>query len=88
VRLAIHWSAGDAEGSNFAQRLAEALENGGLKIMGGSPIGMLGQEIHGLLVTGHKQDEVESLSDALNDVGFGPINRQISQPPSRPIHSD
>jgi phytoene dehydrogenase-like protein len=84
MRIILHWGAGDPEGSNFAHRLAAALNAAGLEIMGGSPIGQLGAERHGISVAGHKRDEVEILADALANVGYGPIDRQIVPAPSGP----
>jgi hypothetical protein len=82
MQIVLHWGAGDAEGSNFAHRLAEALHFAGMQIMGGSPIGQLGEERHGLMVAGHRNNEVNDLARALEEAGYGPIDRTVVPAPT------
>jgi hypothetical protein len=82
MQIVFHWGAGDAESSYFAHRLAEALTKAGQQVMGGGPVGQLGQERHGLLVAGYKADEVQTISDVLTRIGLGPIEQQVVQPPA------
>ena len=65
LQVTIFWIAGDAEGSAFARRLAEALLNAGSTISAFAPMGMLGAEKHGLSISGSEKQECELLATAL-----------------------
>ena len=72
-QVAFHWGMGDGEASMFAHKLAAALNNSGIEIVGGNPIGQLGEERHGLSVAGSEAREVQALVAALTKAGYGPI---------------
>lgn len=82
MQVVLHWGAGDAEASNFANQLAQALHSAGIQIMGGNPIGQLGSERHGISIAGYRDNEVTDLARALEKIGFGPIDSQIVTPPA------
>jgi len=79
LQITIFWIAGDAEGSAFARRLAEALLSAGSTISGFAPTGMLGAEKHGLSISGSEKEECELLATALRAAGFGEIPIDLSQ---------
>jgi hypothetical protein len=84
IQVSFFWGAGDAEGSYFAQRLAQALAAAGVQVMGGGPMGQLGAEMHGIEISGWKPDDVKSVADALAEIGLGPVDRKIVPPPATP----
>lgn len=81
MSIVLFWGAGDAEGSRFAHVLAAALHNAGLVVVGGSPMGQLGQERHGISVSGWKEDEVSLLAAALQETGYTQVDKSIVPPP-------
>jgi hypothetical protein len=84
MSIALFWGMGDAEGSHFAHVLAAALHNAGLVVVRGGPMGQLGQEKHGISVEGWKDDEVSLLATALQEAGYGQIDKSIVPPPPGP----
>ncbi len=63
--VSLTWVAGDAEGSEYAQSVGQALREAGLNIVAFSPMAYLGNEPHGLNVNGNKRSEVKALAEAL-----------------------
>lgn len=78
IEVTVFWIAGDAEGSAFARRLAEVLLSAGSKISAFAPMGMLGQEKHGLSISGSEREECELLASALRAIGFGAVPVDIN----------
>ena len=79
--VTISWTAGDPEGSYFAQRLAQAFRASGLEIRAFSPIGLLGEEQHGLNISGWNNDEIQALNKAFIAADFGRPNIQAHSNP-------
>jgi hypothetical protein len=71
MQITISWVAGDPEGSAFSQQLAEAFTRSGMEISAFAPMGFLGQEPHGLSISGSERSEVEALASALDEAGLG-----------------
>jgi hypothetical protein len=82
MSIVLHWGMGDAEASHFSAALALALRDAGLVIAGGSPVGQLGEERHGILVAGWKEDEVNLLAAALQEAGYGQVDKKVVPPPT------
>jgi hypothetical protein len=78
MQITISWTAGDPEGSAFARRLAESFLRSGVEISAFAPMGFLGEEPHGLSISGSEQREVESLASALTGAGFGSVAVKIN----------
>ncbi|MDE2311167.1 MAG: hypothetical protein KGL01_10140 [Betaproteobacteria bacterium] len=77
MQITISWVSGDPEGSAFAQSLGNALLNSGLEISAFAPMGFLGEEPHGLSISGSERREVELLASVLGNAGFGSIKVHI-----------
>lgn len=73
-KVTITWVTGDAEGSEFARSIRDALVNAGIGIDAFSPMTFFGTEPHGITVTGSERDEVRRLTDSLRNARLGTIN--------------
>lgn len=78
MQITISWVAGDPEGSQFAQRLGKVFVDAGVTLAAFAPMGHLGEEPHGLSVSGSEHQEVQLLSEALDKAGFGPVGVKVS----------
>jgi hypothetical protein len=80
MRLAFHWTLGDAEGSMFVHKLAHAFQLAGCEIVGGGAVGYFGQERYGVEVDGSDAGEVQAVKGALEAAGYGTVETQVVAP--------
>jgi len=78
IEVTISWPSGDSEASAFARSLGQALLDSGAKVSAFSPMGFLGQEPHGLSISGSEESELKSLTSALTAAGFGPVSIDVN----------
>jgi hypothetical protein len=77
MQITISWAAGDPEGSAFSRQLAESFLSGGAEISAFAPSVAMGQEPHGLSVSGSEREEIELLAGALTASGFGRVTTSL-----------
>lgn len=80
MQITVSWPAGDAESSEFARRLATTFMKAGAEISAFAPSGFLGEEPHGLSVSGSERQEVMLLGKTLALAGFAPVDLQFDAP--------
>jgi len=77
MNLTISWVAGDPEGSEFAQQLGSVFAASGITLVAFAPMGYLGEEPHGVSISGSERQEIMLLSTALEKAGLGPVAVRI-----------
>jgi hypothetical protein len=81
MEITVSWIAGDAEGSNFARRLAETFVTSGSAVSAFAPMAFLGSEPPaGIALSGSEKSEVELLADALHSAHLGNVSVSIDNP--------
>ena len=77
LQIGIYWNASDAEASFFARKIGEALSNSKSKIAGFQPILSLGEEKHGLEVSGSDKATLEFSAKGLRAAGLDAVTTRV-----------